>query len=30
MRYFDVSLDDALDLLLTGHCPVYENWKALG
>jgi hypothetical protein len=23
MRFFDASLDDALALLLTGHCSVY-------
>jgi hypothetical protein len=23
MRYFDASFDNALDLVLTGHCSVY-------
>ena len=29
MRFFDAEYDQALDLVLTGQCSVYENWKAL-
>jgi predicted transposase YbfD/YdcC len=30
MRYFDAHLEQALALVLTGSCSVFENWKALG
>ena len=29
MRYFDAHPEQALALVLTGSCSVYENWKAL-
>jgi predicted transposase YbfD/YdcC len=29
MRYFDAEFYQALDLVLTGLCSVYEHWKAL-
>jgi hypothetical protein len=30
MRYFDAHVEQALALLLTGHCSVYENRMAPG
>ncbi len=29
MVYHDAHLEQALDLVLTGRCCVYQNWKAL-
>jgi len=29
MRSFEAHVEQALALLLTGRCTVYENWKAL-
>lgn len=29
MRYFNAHYEQALALLFTGSCSVYENWKAL-